>query len=661
MSQEETVHKRAVFAFLRFWPRWLAVAGASFLLAVLPYWIFNWLHLSDIVWPWWRVPVVSPGVFDSYVYLNWMGAVANDFPAGDLVKWYGFIIKGVWALMASWASIPEMWIVTRWLSLVLTLGIGTWCLRRWSGLDRKTAWMLVIPFWFAIGLSIGLRPGAYSWYLPFGLFSMAASAAVLVSLNGSRYASAGAWSVAALFSSLLYPWYMMFVGLWMASMWGVHFARCRPRIYHGFLAACAAIAAIAAVPAALWFLDPARASMLGMYERSGIVFARVPFFANTVLAFGAWIVLLAVLAYAYRLRPHAERLMRDAWAWVVLLLLWFHTPVTGIHLYSDHFIAVAVLLSWYSLATVWSTMQEAPPAEHGVFLRKVVRWVPAVIAVCSTCFLFYIVQQPLRFNILKFDSYAVHAIHWLALSAASWLCVFRLSKRWIFLEKATWGILMSACLIIGVWGMASVVIRDGKIFPSLMLRLPASEWIRGHVSAQETLCADVESASFFSAHSGRVVYPAEGTLSYAVSNEEVFRMLETIAGAYDVVSSGDVAMYRFYTDHYRTIPCAAASQYSHNAWWYKTLLRFGVTASSVNDLIGCRQDVIDANWARVSSAIDRHMINGSEFEKRCSHVIIPDAKKQYWQLPSGYREVWFGNGIGIWRAPMSSMERDQAR
>lgn len=650
MSQEEIAHKHVIARFLRSWPRWFITVVASFFLAILPYWIFNWLHISDITWPWWRVPVATSGVFDSYVYFNWMGAIANDFPAGDLVKWYAFIIKGAWALMSSWASIPEIWIVTRWLSLVLALGIGAWCIRRWSDLDRKTSWMLIVPFWFAIGLSIGLRPGAYSWYLPFGLFSMVASASVLTSLRSSRYVSAGAWSVAALFSSLIYPWYMMFVGLWMASMWGVHLVQVRPRVYHGFLAACAVTVCCIAIPVASWFLDPARASMLGMYERSGIVFARVPFFANTVLAFGAWIVLFGLLAYVYRHRPRIGWLMRDLWAWIVLACLWFNTPITGIHLYSDHFIAVTVLLAWYSLATVWSTMREAPPEEQWSLLPKTVRFIPTIIAVCSTLFLLYIVQQPLRFNVAKFDSYAVHVIHWLALSVAAWICTFRLSKRNVFLEKVTIQIVIIVCFIIGVWGMTSMIIRDDDDFSLAISKVPVSEWIHDNVLANETLCADVGSASFFSAHSGRVVYPAEGTLSYAVSNEEVFRMLETIAGAYDVVSSGDLAMYRFYTDHYRTIPCAAASQYSHNAWWYKMLLRFGVTESSVNDLIGCRQSVIDANWARMSSAIERNAIDVPEFEKRCSYVIIPDSKKQYWQLPNSYREVWFANGVGIWKS-----------
>lgn len=638
------------YAFIRARFVWIVVPVASFLIAVLPYWILNFLYRHQITYPWWRVMVVTEGVFDSYVYFNWMGAIANHFPAGDLVKWYAFIIKGVWMLMSSWASVPEMWIATRWLSLVLALVVGAWCIRRWSGLDRGASWLLIAPFLFAIGLSIGLRPGAYSWYLPFGLFSLVASSAVLFSLRDARYFFAGLWSVIALFVASLYPWYLMFVGLWIASMWGVHFARSRPRIYYGMLGACVIAIGFIAIPAASWFLDPAQASVLGMYERSGIVFARVPFFANTVLAFGAWIVLCGVLAYAYRFQSFVERLTRDLWAWIVLACLWFNTPITGIHLYSDHFIAVTVLLACFSLATVWHATRESPQVEHRPFFSTIIRWIPISIAICSTFFLFYIIQQPLRLHIAKFDSYAVHVIHWLALSMASWLCVFRLSKWNIFSEKVAFGVIIGACFVIGAWGTISVIIRDHDVLLPASLRIPAFEWIRENVQPQETLCADVKSASFFSAHSGRVVYPAEGTLSYAVSNEEIFRMLETIAGAYDVKASGDLEMFRFYTDHYRTIPCAAASQYSHNAWWYEMLLRFGVAEADINTLIGCRQDVIDANWARVSSAIERRTVDVSEFKKRCPYVIIPDAKKAYWQLPEGYREIWFGNGIGIWKS-----------
>jgi hypothetical protein len=163
------------------------------------------------------------------------------------------------------------------------------------------------------------------------------------------------------------------------------------------------------------------------------------------------------------------------------------------------------------------------------------------------------------------------------------------------------------------------------------------------------MCADPEAAMFFAAHTGRRVNPAEPTLSYPESSDQVIRNLTTFVGAYNVSSSGNLATIRFYTDHYRTISCAAGSKYSHNAFYANLLLHLGLNEQRVNELIGCRQDVIDANWKRVESAMERRMIDIPAFRKFCPWVIIPDAQKPYWQLPSDYREHRLENGTSIWQ------------
>ena len=633
--------------------RWwiIGVIGLSFLVAGLPYWILNILNGPVLAAPWWRVPVGTPGVFDSYVYFNWMGATANGLPAGNLLSWYGVIVKIVWALMSRWASIPEMWIVTRWLSIALIAFIGSWSLRAWSGLDRTTARLVTCAYGAGIALSIGIRPGADSWYFPFALFAYAASAKTYALLRESKWVVAIVWSLLAIGASVLYPWYFMFVGLWLATMWGVALIRQRPAAFYVFLTvACLAIG-LSANRLSRWFLDPARAGLIGVYERSGIVFAHVPFFANTLIASGTWIVLLFVLAFLYAPQDEIRRrLTRDAWAWIALTVLWFNTPFTGIHLYSDHFIATTVILTLFSLSTVWRSVRETVSRDVRPRLSALIRRLLVAMALGSSVFVLYIVQQPIRGNLIKFDSYAVHVIHWFVLSIAAWFAVIRVYRQRAPHERRAMLVLWIGCAVIGGWGMVSMIARDHGKMAGIEKRIPAITWIRSTVSASQTLCSDLESAAFYAGHTGLRVYPAEATLSYAIPNETVFQELETIAGAYDVVGSGNLDLYHFYTDFYRTIPCAAASKYSHNAFWDRTLRRFGITDASINELIGCRQEVIDANWSRISKAIEQHQINDAAFRNTCPMVIIPDEQKSYWTLPSDYREVWFGNGVGVWKA-----------
>jgi hypothetical protein len=635
---------------------WILIPLASFLIAIGPYWIINILHADVFDGPWWRVPVMPRGVFDSYVYLNWMGATALGLPVGVLLKWYAAVIRAAWMYVSPWGSVPEVWITTRWISLMAMLIIGQWSLRTWAGLDRKTAWSILLPFWFAVALSIGLRPGAYSWYLPFTLFSFAAATKALSSLSTSRIIFASLWSLSSIGAAWLYPWNFMFVGLFLASIWTVFLILKNSKIFYALTALAAGVVSFSAISLAHRLLDPKWDGILGVYERSGIVFARVPFFANTVLAFGGWIILLFLIARASGALLFTDRPVRDLWAWLTLALLWFQTPFTGLHLYSDHLIAVTIVLAWYSFATVLRILRERPSREIFASLPSPFRWCLPIIAVGSTLFVLYIVQQPLRFSPFKFDSYAVHIVHWLALAAASWLATFYFIFQKKAPERTIQRIVMVCSLIIGVWGTVAVIVRDWNTLPAAYKHATVVSWIRQNVSEKDALCSDPESASFFAAHTGYAVYPAEATLSYAVSNETILHMLETLAGAYDVVGSGSLDMYRFFTDHYRTIPCASASKYSHNAWWYNILLQRGISEVEVNSLIGCRKDVIRRNWERVNSAIQLHEINESAFRALCSWVIIPEEQRQYWNLPKDYYPVINSGGIDLWRGKGQGVE-----
>lgn len=632
-------------SFTRSWRWWLGVPLISFIVAVIPYWVLNLLHVRALTAPWWRIPVATPGVFDTYVYLNFLGTAAQGLPYGGRpLGWYAAIIESVWPFMSSWASIPEVWIATRWLSFALLILMGSWSIRRWSSLDRKTSWAIIFAYALAVALSIGLRPGAYSWYLPFAFFAITAVSVTWESLDRTRIAAAAGWSAAALALASGYPWYLVFVALWLASIWTAAVIRWRPKIFYG-LAACTVTAiGIVSIPMARWFLAPAQSAFIGLYERSGIAFTRLPFFSNTLLAFGAWIVLLASLAYVFRSSDILQkRLMRDIWAWIVLIALWFSTSVTGILLMPDHLITVTFILAWLSMATVWSCVREVSGVEREA-LPAVIRIAFIALAVCASLFIAYIIQQPLRSNPFLFDSYAIHVIHWLALAVACWLCVIRLIARWKVRSGYLFFVLYFCCCVIAGWGIISVIARDSGKLEGAMSRVQVISRIRAMIPPIETVCADPKTAPFFAAHTGLRIYPTEAMLSYSVTNEYLLHVIETLAGAYDVQASGSTSNYHFYTDHFRL------TMLSRNVFWPALLSRFGATTSTVNRLYGFRQDVVDKNWLRISSAVERHELDEQAFREICPWVIIPDDQKSYWQIPKSYKEIRIDERTSVWRA-----------
>jgi hypothetical protein len=635
---------------------WVGVTLIAGLVAVFPYWTLNLLNLHVLRAPWWRVPVVTPGLFDTYVYLHWIGASAEGLMHGEVLGWFGTVLRVLWMGMRGWASVPELWIVSRWITVALSLLIGAWSVRCWSGLDRWSSRAVAGGLWLSAILTLSQRPGIYSWYLPFFLIGLTCILFVKRALDKSNIVPAIAWSALSVALSSTYPWFLMTSVLWIAVIWGAWLLLEYRRVLFSLLVLFAGAVFVSAIPLAHWFLDPAQAGLLGVYERNGIVFARVPFFANTVIAILAWI---ALLYAAVRRMPQSDvrdLLIVEAGGWIMLFLFWFNTPVTGIHLYSDHIIAPVMVLAWLCLATVWAAARERG---HGLgsvrragAWEKFVGFLPLMIAGGATLFFFYILQQPLRFNMKKFDSYVVHLSHWFALAVAGWIVVWRSKRPNAELNsRVVSATILIPAFLIGVTGVVPVIVRDAAKVPSIVANQPIVDWIRSNVPVREMMCSDIDSAQFYAAHTGRRVNPAEATLSYPESSDRVIANLATFVGAYNVSSSGSLPMMRFYTDHYRTIPCAAASKYSHNAFHANVLAYLGFSEQRVNELIGCRQDVIDANWKRVETAMERYTIDVPVFRSFCPWVIIPDAQKPYWQLPSDYREYRLENGTSIWRTP----------
>ena len=639
------------------WLWWLGVPVACSVISLLPY--IGWNVLGGVP-TWWRVPAVTPGLFDTYVYLQWMGAAAEGLAYGGHLKWFGTILAGLWQVMGSWASIPELWIVSRWFTFTLTLWVGAWTLRQWSGLPIRHARLLSVGFFCAVVVTLGMRPGVYAWYLPFCLAGMTSALLAFRALNRRDVVRAMGWSLLALALCWLYPWFFMVAGLWLAVRWMIFFVGLRKWIVPMLLAIASVCIAFVGEPLARWFLDPAQLGLIGMYERNGMAFARVPFLANTVLAIGTWIVLFFVLARRDEDNASQRQLTLLGGLWMTVLLLWFHTPFTGVHTYSDHFIGPVTALAWISLAVLWAWARQPALRQERTRIFLPVPW---LIAAGATLFSLYVLQQPLRLNIRVFDSYVIHLAHWFALAVAGWIAVWRIQRPTIPLTShKIIAVVLIVSALIGVGGITPAFIRDIPRVAEVSSRVPVIAWIREQTRADASVCTDLSSASFYAAHTGRFVFPAEAVLSRPDASEAVIRKLETYASAYDAIGSGSRYLLDFYTDHYRTIPCEAESEYSHNAPYARALRSLGFGETRVNELIGCDLATIHRNRARVgrvaeawhaSSDASRFYASPATdpFRALCPFVIISESQKPYWRIPADYVEHPITSQVSVWQIP----------
>jgi hypothetical protein len=283
---------------------------------------------------WWRTELVGSGVFDTYVYLHWLGAELQGIEYGGHLKWFGVILEGIFLLTQKMLTIPEVWIVGHILSGILLLLAVPVFVERWIGLTRHSARISAILLWVWVGLAIGLRPGFYGWYLPFCLIALFLLPIIRQSLLTGRWAKAALLSVIALGFSYLYPWFFLFVGGCVGVIISLALIRQAARLPKGKLALGGGVltliggigAGISVYYVAGLFLSSRLAGFIGMYERNGVTFARLPLLANTILAFCAWIGLVAIFLRATKTLSEKSKdigLMLLI-GWLSLFFLWFH-------------------------------------------------------------------------------------------------------------------------------------------------------------------------------------------------------------------------------------------------------------------------------------------------------------------------------------------------
>lgn len=616
---------------------WLGVPAVAFVVAWLPYWIWNLTAGAPLSNEWWRVRIVPQGIFDAYIYLHWLGAYVLGNDAANQFSWLGKLLRVLYSTLPNGVTIPELWIVSRWVAIIFSIWIGSWCLTKWTGCTRNQARVYSAVVWVASFLTLSLRPGISSTYWPVVIAGVTFVFIGAERLDQGYWKRGLAWIVAGIMLSSIYPWFFLFSGIWATAILCSRFSKMSMRINLAIVAATSVVTVLISPFIARILMQPNVVAKLETVERNGVVFSRMPFISNTVIVMAVWLFLCGViLCFNRKINSAAMRRLAILFsAWLALFAVWFHTPFTGVFTHNDHFISVVQFLGIVSVLAVWITQSEVD--------FRINKRIPLVLGLFSSAFFIYILAKPARGSFLKLDVYVIHLTNWFFLAITSWMMVFK-SRFMRFSEKPIifWIAIFSPLLLVSIGSLTTAIIRESPDIVAIKTRVPVIEWISSNVSPGTAMCAEPEIAAFYSAHTGRPVLPGEGPIAYPISYETVLTQLETIAGSLNVADSGNSGSFRFFSVYYLDRACRQfAIQMS-------VMRKIGVSEEMIDRISGCDEKRITSFQSRIEIAVQKHELNEAAFISTCPYAIVEKGRKDYWNLPKNYKETVLSDGTSIW-------------
>ncbi len=611
---------------------WIGVPILTATSVFIPYWVW---HLTHGVAPFWRITVFSGAMFDISWYLPMMGAVLSGLNYGGYLHWFAPAIKEL-SLLLPGANIPELWFISRWISTTASVWVGAFCLRKWSELSVRDARLFSFGFWLALILPLGMRPGVYSWYLPFGLLGFTAAWLVRESLSSDKIVRAAILTVCAIVGTWVYFWFWIFTAVWLSVIWALWILRISRRAMFSLVAVSAAIFCLTAVPLARWILQPSQLVKYETYERLGLAFTRIPFVANPFIAVICWVAILFVLG---RMLPNTGRLAHRIEglqiAWIALLLTWQFTPFMGVFFQNDHLRTPVVILAWFSLALVWN-MREREELRPLPFWCNTLLWV-----VMATAVVF--VVRVLASGYVFHDEFlnVLHITQWLTvLCVGSWI-IFRANGAGFIKKRASlyWILFLSALIGIPAW----IHIHRVELprITKTLSQIPIIEWMRENVPEKDAVCTDPETAAFLGIHVERMFHPLAMTRYLPLSNEDSLSILLQIASAYDVKAAGATKAFKRFVRQDRSNSCA---QYLRQA---NILRGLGLAEDRIQEMIGCPTAILEEEQGKMAAMIDTRTMNEKEFSAVCPWVVVSESKREFWHFPSAYGTITFPDGTTI--------------
>ncbi len=603
-------------------------------LSVAPFLIWSCAVHHGIIQPCWRIPMAAPFVFDLWAYLEFMGSEISGAAYGGLLQWFGPAIRWIAGAFPG-ASVPEIWLGLRWLFGTVSLWMFAWTAERMLRVTATTARWWAVMLWVSVFLLLGFRPGAYSWYLPFGLASVVCSWLVSDSLRHRRWLKSVGLSLAALAASSVYVWFAIVILLWLSVVWSIALIRVARRAWIGLM-----VLAAGSVPfivfAALSIISEERFRIFWETNiRLGLGFTRLPMLTSMALAAMLWTILMTWHALRLRDHPWAGRLARLTVLWFVILGCWFMSPFTGIYLHTDHFRLITLIAAALSACALWCAFRE-----RHAYIEKRMRvwlWVSGGIA---GCFAARIILQPYAWSGDQLQT--IHLAVWLSV-LLSILIALRPSRS---VSRAFFAWAIVGCAAIGVLPYIATFVRNDALMKDACRYQTSVTWIRQHTIPESVICTDPDTANVIAAHAGRRVIVNQQTFFSRETDTALYERLRIVASRYDLDTSGATEAWAdFATANEGTI-CGQFAYLDH-----LPLVR-NLPASVRAVLKGCSEEKLNDNDARIRRmAVDETVPEGA-FVNTCPVVVVTRGNK--WNLPHSYSEAYTDDVVRIFTVDLDA-------
>lgn len=601
---------------------------AAFILGALPHVLFAYF-----IWnaPFGRIPYVGQVIFDTHIYMQWIGALVERWPNAAQFGWFNPLLQALGSIPG--ISVSETWVMSRSVSLLCLMWASWWSARLFLS-KRASAAFVIVGVAFPM-LALSLRPGAYAWYLPCAIAGFASAWCVQHALRDQKWLLAVAWTVAGLVLGSVYPWYALTIGLLLVGVWAPQIIRwLNIRVITAMWIAISALFGGLAVWLASRFVDPSFLPMWQYYERTAIAWSRLPVITNVLAAAVLIAVVVGIAAVALRRNEAVQdRMFVLVMAWIALFASWFHSVATSLYTSNDHFRSGVLLLAWftaiilYSIEGPWSGL----PTRYIAWMRRVLLGIFVVgIAMAIRC-TFATIAGIGNDYLQQF-----HVALWASLVFIALITWVNITGRSLKIIRPTWWLL--AWSIVGALSYGNALVSEARLVQEALPQRELILWIREHVPAQTTACAAPELADKLSAQTGRRIYPSESTSYLRETHAALAERLRVIFSRRVPADEQEIAASRMTYIGYRTASCGQFGFATH------VLRVLGVSPEKINQLAGCDAEDVEAEWNAIH-ATRAEDISDDTFRTICPIVYFPAEDRGSWWLPPDYKETRIGGYI----------------
>lgn len=605
---------------------WWLGAPVLFVLALFGYMVYPRLvyHLQ----PWWRFPVATPGIFDSYLYYFWGGAVGQGIPLGEWLHWLRPILHLAWSAYGHLLSVPEFILSTQLVTGIAFIWVMPWVIRQWSQVTIAQSRWLTLAFTLAWTCTYGFRPGVYSWYAPFVSVGIGMLPRLVSAIEKQTWKSVIGLGAAALFLTSLYPWYQVFTIVYITVLVALAVFRKRLSFFYGLILVAIGLSIGVSYLAAHIMVQPSFQATIDQYARTGVVFVHLPYLANTVIAMVGWCLLLCLAPI--RFSESVQRWFVLFCAWATHVAVWFDYPFTGVYIYNDHFMMTAALLSICSVGAFLFDATRSDPLSKRA--RCVAYGLMYIAGVATTYYTFLSLRagSPL--------SYLNHLVIWIPFLAAT-VCVNfphirpRIAKAFCL-----------SFFALGVWGYGSLLHSQLPFYPKARMVQPVSEWIRNDGLATTAYCSDIDTSMVLAAHTGRRFYPSEGTIHVKETDEVFFKRFQVISSVFDVRAAGELPMWDYYVTY------GSLDVYRLFFYQIRFLRWLGVSETRIAGLAGDQSHMIQERKQYLHGLMGRSL-TGSSLHDVCQRVVVKNSLASFWHLPLGAILLFQDSNFRVYESP----------